>query len=316
MSQIVVSAFYHFTPFPDFEARQAPIHAALNANGVMGTVLLASEGINGTIAGSREGIDRVMSFLRSLPGCADLEHKESSAQDMPFYRLKVRLKKEIVAMGVPAADPNEQVGTYVEPEDWNALIAEPDVVVIDTRNDYEVSIGAFEGAIDPKTTTFRDFPDWFHNNREALDGKKVAMYCTGGIRCEKATSLLKLEGVEDVYHLKGGILKYLETIPEEQSTWHGECFVFDNRVAIGHGLKQGSYDMCHACRRPITEEDKKSPNYVPGVSCDYCVDKSTNDQKQRYAQRQRQMELAETRGQAHIGVKQNHKDGFDDDTWS
>ncbi len=316
MSHIVVSAFYHFTPFPDFEAQQAPIHAALNANGVMGTVLLASEGINGTIAGSREGIDRVMNFLRSLPGCADLEHKESSAQEMPFYRLKVRLKKEIVAMGVPEADPNKQVGTYVDPEDWNALIAEPDVVVIDTRNDYEVSIGAFEGAIDPKTTSFRDFPDWFHTNREALDGKKVAMYCTGGIRCEKATSLLKLEGVEDVYHLKGGILKYLETIPEEQSTWHGECFVFDNRVAIGHGLKQGSYDMCHACRRPITEEDKKSPNYVPGVSCDYCVDKSTSDQKQRYAQRQRQMELAETRGQAHIGAKQSSKDGFDDDTWS
>ena len=313
MSDIVVSAFYHFTAFPDHEKLQAPIHAALNANGVLGTVLLADEGINGTVAGTQEGIDRVMAFMRTLPGCADLEHKESTASDMPFYRLKVRLKKEIVAMGVPEANPSQQVGTYVDAQDWNALIADPDVVVIDTRNDYEVSIGAFDRAVNPETESFRDFPAWFRENREALDGKKVAMYCTGGIRCEKATSLLKLDGIDEVYHLKGGILKYLETVPESESTWKGECFVFDHRVAIGHGLKQGSYDMCHACRRPITDDDKKSTNYVPGVSCDYCVDKSSDAQKKRYAQRQRQMELAEERGKPHIGVRQHVKDGFEDD---
>ncbi len=313
MTHIVVSAFYHFTPFPEFETLQEPIQSELSAHGIFGTVLLAKEGINGTIAGSREGINDVMKYLRGLPGCATLEHKESSASEMPFYRLKVRLKKEVVAMGVPDANPNNQVGTYVDPKDWNALISEPDVVVIDTRNDYEVSIGAFEGATDPETKTFRDFPSWFHENREALDGKKVAMYCTGGIRCEKATSLLKLEGIEDVYHLKGGILKYLETVPETDSKWQGECFVFDNRVSVGHGLKQGSYDMCHACRRPITEEDKKSPHFVPGVSCDHCYDKSSTEQKARYAQRQHQMELAEERGEAHIGVAQKPpKDPFKD----
>ncbi len=274
---------------------------------MLGTVLLAAEGINGTIAGSRAGIDNVMDYLRTLPGCRDLEHKESTASEMPFYRLKVRLKKEVVAMGVPEADPTKMVGTYVDPQDWNDLISESDVVVIDTRNDYEVSIGAFKGATNPETRSFRDFPQWFYENRGALDGKKVAMYCTGGIRCEKATSLLKLEGIEDVFHLKGGILKYLETVPESESKYHGECFVFDHRVSVGHGLKQGTYDMCHACRRPITEEDKKSKYYIEGVSCDHCYDRSNDDQKARYAQRQRQMELAEARGEPHIGVVQKTK---------
>ncbi len=307
MPNFVVSAFYHFTPFPNYEELQEPLQTKLSSQGLLGTVLLAAEGINGTIAGTREGIDAAMAYIRSLPGCTTLEHKESTAENMPFYRLKVRLKKEIVAMGVPEANPNNQVGTYVDPADWNALLAQPDVVVIDTRNDYEVSIGAFEGAIDPKTTSFRDFPRWFHENREALDGKKVAMYCTGGIRCEKATSLLKLEGIDAVYHLKGGILKYLETVPEGESIFDGECFVFDHRVSVGHGLTQGAYDMCHACRRPITDEDKATPEYVEGVSCPHCADKRSADQKARYAQRQHQMELAEARGEPHIGVKQTSK---------
>lgn len=314
MTQIVVSAFYHFTPLPQFAQLQNSIQECLASHDILGTVLLAPEGINGTIAGAREGIDSAMKFLRTLPGCEKLENKESFAPDMPFYRLKVRLKKEIVAMGVPAADPTQHVGTYVDAEDWNDLIADPNVVIIDTRNDYEVSIGSFAGATNPETRTFRDFPDWFHNHKEALDGKKVAMYCTGGIRCEKATSLLKLEGVEDVYHLKGGILKYLETVPEQDSKWIGECFVFDHRVSVGHALTPGTYDMCHACRRPITDEDKKSVHYVPGVSCDHCVDKSNDDQKRRYAQRQRQIELAEARGEPHIGAPQKPpKDGFLDD---
>jgi len=302
MTDIVVAALYKFTPLPDYVERQPALLGALKNAGVMGTVLLAAEGVNGTIAGTRSGIDAALAALRALPGCTDLDHKESHAESMPFYRLKVRLKKEIVSMGVVEADPNKAVGTYVDPQDWNALISDPDTIVIDTRNDYEVGIGTFERAVNPETPTFRDFPDWFRQNREKIEGKRVAMFCTGGIRCEKATSLLRIEGIDNVHHLKGGILKYLETVPENESLWHGECFVFDQRVSVGHGLELGSYDQCHACRRPITEEQKQSPKYVEGVSCEFCYDESSDEQKNRYLERQNQVELAEKRGQAHIGA--------------
>lgn len=302
MSEIVVAAFYQFTRFEDPAALKQPLLAVLTQHGVFGTVLLANEGVNGTVAGSRDGIDHVLAHLRALPGCETLEHKESSASEMPFHRTKVRLKKEIVTLGVPGVDPNARVGAYVDPSDWNTLIADPDVVVVDTRNDYEVEIGTFEGALNPETPTFRDFPAWFEENRDALAGKKVAMFCTGGIRCEKATSYLKGEGIDDVFHLKGGILKYLETMPEDESLWQGSCFVFDERVSVDHGLKVGDHELCRACRRALTPESKASPHYVPGVSCDRCIDQRSDEQRTRYAERQHQVELADERGQPHVGA--------------
>ena len=258
-----VAAFYKFFSFPDFEARRAALAETLCGAGVKGTVLLASEGVNGTIAGTAEGVEATLATLRALPGAVDLEAKFSETDEMPFLRLKVRLKKEIVTMGIQGTDPNALVGTYVEPTEWNDLISDPDTVLIDTRNDYEYSIGTFEGAIDPETKTFREFPDWFRKFRERLEAEgrtpKVAMFCTGGIRCEKATSFVKAEGIDDVFHLKGGILKYLETVPETDSKWRGECFVFDERVSVRHDLTPGSYDMCHACKRPITDETRRRP---------------------------------------------------------
>ena len=301
--KFVVAALYKFVQLPDYPDRKDTLLKSCLDAGVMGTLLLAGEGINGTIAGTRAGIDAVLDHIRSLPGCADLEHKESHAREMPFHRMKVRLKKEIVTMGVDGVDPNEAVGTYVEPDEWNALISDPDVVVIDTRNAYEVSIGTFDGAVDPKTKSFRDFPNWVETQSGLTPESKVAMFCTGGIRCEKSTSYLKSLGINDVYHLKGGILKYLETVPEEDSLWHGECFVFDQRVSVRHGLELGAYDMCHACRHPIDEEDKTSPHYVPGVSCPHCYNATSDEQKNRYAERQHQMDIAEQRGQVHIGQK-------------
>ncbi len=304
MTLTVVAALYKFVTQPDFADRRQPLlDACVNAD-VKGTLLLASEGINGTIAGSRKGIDAVLAHIRSLPGCADLEHKESHAEGNPFLRMKVRLKKEIVTMGVPGTDPLAIVGTYVAPEDWNELISAPDVITIDTRNDYEVKIGTFEGAIDPKTTTFREFPAWFREFRKEHANTRVAMYCTGGIRCEKSTAFLKNEGIDEVYHLQGGILKYLETIPKEESLWRGECFVFDQRVSVGHGLELGSYDQCHACRMPISDEDKASEYYEVGVSCPHCHDSHSKEQMHRFTERQKQMELAEQRGQAHLGESQ------------
>ncbi|MEZ5997499.1 MAG: rhodanese-related sulfurtransferase [Hyphomonas sp.] len=300
-----IAAFYKFFAFPDFEAARAPLFETLDAAGVRGTVLLAAEGVNGTIAASPEGIDAALAVLRALPGAEGLEAKFSEADENPFLRLKVRLKREIVTMGVPGTDPNALVGTYVEPEDWNDLISDPDTVLIDTRNDYEFAIGTFEGAIDPETKSFREFPDWFRAFRAQLEAEgrtpKVAMFCTGGIRCEKATSFVKAEGIDDVFHLKGGILKYLEEIPEEDSLWHGECFVFDERVSVKHDLTPGTYDMCHACKRPITEEDKKGNAYRPGVSCPHCIDEMTADQRKRFAERQKQINLAKARGEAHMG---------------
>ena len=300
-----VAAFYKFVTLPDYEDRRVALAAALQHAGVKGTVLLASEGVNGTIAGTRAAIDDALAQLRALPGCADLGAKFSETDEMPFLRLKVRLKREIVTMGVPETDPNLIVGTYVKPADWNALIGDPDTVVIDTRNDYEVAIGTFDGAIDPNTKTFREFPDWFRTFREKLeaDGKapKVAMFCTGGIRCEKATSFLKAEGVDEVFHLEGGILKYLEDVPAEKSKWTGECFVFDERVSVTHDLARGSYDMCHGCKHPISAEDMAAESYVPGISCPYCIDVMSDSQRARFAERQKQIELAKARGEAHMG---------------
>ncbi|MGI9401389.1 MAG: rhodanese-related sulfurtransferase [Rhizobiaceae bacterium] len=303
MTNITVSALYKFVSLPDYQELQPRIFEACKSQGVLGTLLLAAEGINGTIAGSDAAIRNVLDFLKSDTRFSDLEHKESYCDENPFYRLKVRLKKEIVTMGVAGIDPVGQAGDYVAPDRWNALISDPDTVIIDTRNDYETAIGTFKGAVDPETVNFRDFPKWFRDNKDRFHNKpKIAMYCTGGIRCEKATAFVKAEGFEDVFHLKGGILKYLEEVPESESLWEGECFVFDNRVSVGHGLKQGPYDLCHACRMPISEKDKESPYYIAGVSCPNCHDQSTQARKERFAARQRQIELAKKRGEAHIAA--------------
>ncbi len=297
-----IAALYHFTPFPDPAALRGPLQDACDKNGIRGSLLLAKEGINGTIAGSREGIDAILTYIRALPGCSDLEHKESLATEEPFLRMKVRLKKEIVTMGEPDIDPRVNVGQYVTPEDWNDLISEDDVVVIDTRNDYEYAIGTFEGAIDPHTASFREFPQWWEENKDRFHNKRVAMFCTGGIRCEKSTNYLLQQGVSDVFHLKGGILKYLEEVPEDQSKWQGECFVFDSRVSVGHGLKEGPYHLCYACRRPISDADMKRPEFEKGVSCHQCIDEHDEDRRERFRERQKQVMLAEQRGERHIGA--------------
>jgi len=310
---ICVAALYQFAPFPDPAALRGPLAQLCCSQGVKGTLLLAREGVNGTIAGTDEAIARIVSHIRTLPGCESLEVKYSRAPAMPFHRMKVRLKNEIVTMGQPDIDPLASVGTYVPPEDWNALISDPETIVIDTRNDYEVAIGSFKGAIDPKTPTFRDFPAWFRAERERLLGEgkapRVAMYCTGGIRCEKSTAFLKSEGVNAVYHLKGGILKYLEQVPEAESLWEGECFVFDQRVAVGHGLAPGSYGICHACRRPVSDADKASALYEEGISCPACHAERSDAQRAAYAERHRQEKLAEARGEAHLGAAFASKDG-------
>ncbi len=310
-SPIVVAALYKFAPFGDIAAIRGPLQQTCDEAGIKGTLLLAPEGINGTIAGSREGIDHVLQAIRALPGCADMDHKESFADSMPFYRMKVRLKKEIVTMGVNSVDPNHLVGAYVKPENWNDLISDPEVIVIDTRNDYEVDIGTFAGAINPETKSFGEFPKWFREFRARLPNPdappKIAMFCTGGIRCEKSTSFLKSEGINEVYHLQGGILKYLETVPKDQSLWNGECFVFDQRVSVGHGLELGSYDICHACRHPLSPDDKQSAHYQDGVQCHRCYSERDDQQRARYAERQRQTEAAEARGQGHIGVRPQKK---------
>ena len=308
MSDYLVAALYKFAPLDDYREIQPRLLEKCLDENIRGTILLAAEGINGTIAGADENIHNVLTWLRHDPRLADLTHKESRADDPPFLRMKVRLKKEIVAMGVEDNDPVNHVGTYVEPEDWNDLISDPNVVLIDTRNDYEVGIGTFRGAIDPETRSFREFPDWVKDSGLADTGKKVAMFCTGGIRCEKASAYMRELGVEDVYHLKGGILKYLELVPEPDSLWQGECFVFDDRVSVGHGLKQGPYDLCHACRNPIDDNDKASEFYVPGVSCPKCHDRVSPEQKQRFAERQKQMGLAKARGEVHLGQRPRQKE--------
>lgn len=302
MSGVVVAALYKFVTLGDFHELREPLLDACQKAEVKGTFLLANEGINGTIAGTRAGIDQVLNYLRSDPRLSDLAHKESYDEETPFYRMKVKLKKEIVTMGMEGIDPNLRVGTYVKPVDWNALVEDPDVVIVDTRNDYEVGIGTFRGALDPKTTTFREFPAFVRENLDPKKNKKVAMFCTGGIRCEKASAFMLREGFEEVYHLEGGILKYLEDVPAEDSAWEGECFVFDNRVAVNQALEKGQYDQCYGCRHPITELDKLSPVYEKGVCCPGCYERLTDDQKSRFAERQKQVELAAKRNEAHIGA--------------
>jgi UPF0176 protein len=302
-----VAALYRFTRFDDCEAVRAPLARLCDAQGVRGTLLIAHEGINGTIAGTDLAIEAVLAHLRALAGCDDLQVKNARAAAMPFHRMKVRIKREIVTMGVDGIDPLASVGRYVDAGDWNALLDDPDTVLIDTRNDYEAGIGSFEGAINPETATFRDFPAWFRENRDALVGDraapKFAMFCTGGIRCEKATAFLRQEGIDEVYHLKGGILDYLEKITPEESRWRGECFVFDQRVTLTHGLRKGSHALCRACRRPIEAQDRGSPLFVEGVSCPACHAERDDRQRAGYAERERQVRIAEARGQLHVGAR-------------
>jgi len=298
-----VAALYKFTALPDYARLRAPLQDMCDLLQVKGTLLLAAEGINGTVSGKESSIANLIDFLRADPRLADLDVKYSTAEDMPFYRMKVRLKREIVTMGVEGVDPNKTVGTYVDPSDWNDLITDPDTILIDTRNDYEVGIGTFKGAVNPETKTFRDFPAWVEANRDNINKPKVAMFCTGGIRCEKASSFMLENGFDDVYHLKGGILKYLETQDEKKSLWEGDCFVFDQRVAVGHGLEESDYDQCFACRRPIVEDDKLRPEYTKGVSCHQCYDEMSETQKSAFAERQKQILLAKQRGEVHIGRK-------------
>lgn len=297
-----IAALYHFTRFPEPAALQAPLRTLCEAEGVRGSVLLAPEGINGTIAGPPAGIDRVLAHIRAMPGCEDLDWHESQSVDPPFGRLKVRLKREIVTMGQPDVDPRTRVGHYVDPADWNGLIRQPDVTVIDTRNDFEVAIGTFQGAIDPETKSFGDFPAWWQANAQRFAGRRVAMFCTGGIRCEKSTNYLLGQGVDAVHHLRGGILNYLEQIPERDSLWRGECFVFDGRVSVGHGLRQGVHLLCHACRRPIRPEDTSRPEYAAGTACHLCAHETSDADKARFRERKRQIDLARARGTSHLGA--------------
>lgn len=298
---ITIAALYHFTRFADPAALRGPLAELADNLGVRGSLLLASEGINGTIAGPRAAIDGMLAHIRALPGCSDLSHKESWSETMPFGRMKVRLKREIVTMGQPDIDPRARVGHYVAPEAWNDLIRQPDVAVIDTRNDYEVEIGTFEGAVDPGTRSFRDFPTWWQANKDRFHNKRIAMFCTGGIRCEKSTNYLLGEGVPEVYHLQGGILQYLEDVPEDQSLWHGQCYVFDQRVSVGHGLMPGDYDSCHACRRPLSPGDKARPEYEEGVQCHRCQGEYSETDRARFRERMHQMHLARLRGTRHLG---------------
>ena len=291
---LTVCALYHFIRFDDPAALKGPLVEVCRAGGVKGTLLLAREGVNGTVAGPREGIDAVLAHLRGL-------WKEAEAEAQPFGKLKVRLKREIVTMGRPEVDPKARAGHYVAPRDWNALIGQPDVAVIDTRNDYEVAIGSFDGAVDPGTRSFREFPAWWAANRDRFRGKRIAMFCTGGIRCEKSTNFLLGEGVEEVFHLKGGILKYLEEVPESDSTWRGECFVFDGRVSVGHGLRPGGLGLCHGCRRPLEAADMERAEYEPGVSCHRCFGETSEADKARFRERTRQMKRARERGEKHLG---------------
>lgn len=301
---IKVAALYKFVAFAQPADLQPLIDAQCKARGIMGTILLAHEGINGTVAGAPAAVDELVVYLRGMPGCDDLDVKFSHAAEMPFYRMKVRIKKEIVTMGVAGIDPTKQVGNYVQPENWNDLISDPNTVLIDVRNDYEVAIGTFTGAVDPKTKSFTEFPEWFRTHRDELaEGKtKFAMFCTGGIRCEKSTALLKAEGIDEVYHLKGGILRYLEQMPEHASKWNGECFVFDERVSVTHGLELGEMELCHACRYPISQADKISEHFIEGVACPACYAERSDEDRARFAERQKQIALAKKRGKQHIGV--------------
>jgi len=299
--QAVVCALYKFVILEDYEALRTPLLQCMLDNQVKGTLLLAREGINGTVSSNQAGIDSLLQWLKSDTRFADIVTKESFDAEVPFNRTKVKLKKEIVTMGIDHIDPKKIVGTYVKPKDWNNLISDPEVLLVDTRNDYEVQIGTFKHALNPETDSFREFPDYVEKNLDSNKHKKVAMFCTGGIRCEKSTAYLKEQGFDEVYHLEGGILKYLEEVPEEETLWEGECFVFDNRVAVNHKLEKGQYDQCNACRMPITQEEKQSEHYIEGVSCPHCHEKHNDTQKARFAERERQVKLAKQRGEQHIG---------------
>ncbi len=304
----ILAALYKFVTLEDFEALKPPFLAKMKEFNIKGSLLLAKEGINGTISGKREDLNSFIAFLRSDPRLSDLPYKESYAFDEPFHRAKVNLKREIVTMGVPDVDPNLIVGTYVKPEKWNELISDPNTILVDTRNDYEYRIGSFQGAVNPKTETFREFPQWIEEHSDELKAKKnIAMFCTGGIRCEKATSYMKSLGYDQVYHLEGGILKYLEEIEQEQSMWDGECFVFDERVSVGHNLEPGDYLLCHGCRSPITEEETKSEFYEAGVCCPHCHDVLTEKRKSSFRERQKQIKLSAVRGEKHIGRQMPNK---------
>lgn len=301
MNAIVVSALYKFVSLPHFKSLKTPLLAFMQAQQIKGTLLLAKEGINGTVSGSSEAIAALYAFFDKQPGLENINHKESFHDKTPFNRTKVKLKKEIVTLGVENIDPLKSAGTYIKPKDWNALLQDKEVTLIDTRNNYEVQLGTFKGALNPETTTFREFPDYVKNKLDPATHKKIAMFCTGGIRCEKSTAYLKELGFKEVYHLEGGILKYLEIVPEEESLWQGECFVFDERVSVNHALEKGQYDQCHACRFPISESDKQTTSYQPGISCPHCIDTKNDDQKQRYQEREKQNQLAKNRGETHIG---------------
>ncbi len=307
MNQLIVAAIYKFVKLEDCVAMREPLEAQCAALGITGTLLLASEGINGTIAGTRAGIDQILAYLRSNPHLLDLEHKESTAVVPPFYRMKVKVKKEIVTMGIEGIDPTDLVGQYVKPEDWNALINDPDVLLIDTRNDYEVDVGTFRGAVDPRISTFREFPDYVKNNISPENKPRIAMFCTGGIRCEKASAYMLQQGFPEVYHLQGGILKYLENVPAEQSLWQGECFVFDQRVAVGQNLAQGHYELCYGCSRPITIDDKASEKFSTGISCPNCFDQLTPEKRAAALERQKQIMLSAERGEKHLGRQRKKK---------
>ncbi|MEM9922565.1 MAG: rhodanese-related sulfurtransferase [Cyanobacteria bacterium P01_D01_bin.50] len=285
---VIVAALYKFVKLPDYADKQQPLLSHCQAQEIKGTILLAREGINGTIAGSRQGIDSIIDYLHSDSRFTNLEYKESIVESPPFKRMKVRLKNEIVTLGLSEVNPNEQVGTYVNPKDWNEIISNPEVTVIDTRNNYEVNIGTFKFAANPQTESFREFPEYITKNLNPDINKKVAMFCTGGIRCEKATSYLLSQGFKEVYHLKGGILKYLEEVPKEESLWEGECFVFDERIALRHGLEPGSYDMCASCGYPISDIDKASPKYEEGISCPHCFDNLTEEKRAKMQEKKRQ----------------------------
>ena len=301
MKDIVVCALYRFVRLDDYRALREPLHDLLVQNGIRGTILLAPEGINGTVAGSRAGIDAMRDWLCSDARLAEIDCKESYAEQMPFKRTRVRLKREIVTMGVPDIDPNHDAGRHVEPSEWNTLISDPDVLLIDSRNDYEIKVGSFRNALNPNTTTFREFPAFVKTRLDQDRHKKIAMFCTGGIRCEKSTAYLKQQGFDEVYHLKGGILKYLEQISEADSLWEGECFVFDERVTVNHHLQPGQYSQCHACRMPVCPADRADARYEAGVSCPHCFERSSPSHRAGCRERERQVGLAKARGDAHLG---------------
>ncbi len=307
MARILVTALYHFTPLPDFRELREPFREKARSLGIKGSILLAEEGINGTIAGEEKNLREFLSYLREDNRLSTLSLKESWAEEMPFVRLKVRLKNEIVTIGIPQIDPTKKVGTYVSPSEWNELIQQDNVLLLDTRNDYEIELGSFPGAVNPKTDSFREFPEWVRTQKELKKKPRVAMYCTGGIRCEKASSFLLEEGFEEVYHLKGGVLKYLEEVPQEDSLWEGECYVFDHRVSVNHDLEPGKYEACMACGSPVDEENRNSDQYLYGVACPKCFEKTSDSDKARFAQRQRQIELCEARNESHFDTQRTKK---------